>query len=125
LRIGIFILLVSLSSAPALAASTVKPGPSQTDYMFQCGATFIINAHALQDGPKSAKARAQAQAYESRFNKLAAMAEASFEENRMSKSEARTYLQKHVDTMSAIFAKDPDSMKRFVTLCDARFPEKQ
>ena len=125
MRIGIFILLVSLSSAPALAASTVKPGPSQTDYMFQCGATFIINAHALQDGPKSAKARAQAQAYESRFNKLAAMAEASFEENRMSKSEARTYLQKHVDTMSAIFAKDPDSMKRFVTLCDARFPEKQ
>lgn len=125
MRIGIFILLASLSSAPALAASTVKPGPSQTDYMFQCGATFIINARALQDGPKSAKARAQAQAYESRFNKLAAMAEASFEENRMSKSEARTYLQKHVDTMSAIFAKDPDSMKRFVTLCDARFPDKQ
>ncbi|MQB21090.1 hypothetical protein DXT90_10655 [Agrobacterium tumefaciens] len=125
MRIAIFILLASLSSAPALAASTVKPGPSQTDYMFQCGATFIINAHALQDGPKSAKARAQAQAYESRFNKLAAMAEASFEENRMSKSEARTYLQKHVDTMSAIFAKDPDSMKRFVTLCDARFPEEQ
>ncbi|MDP9571064.1 UNVERIFIED_ORG: hypothetical protein J2W66_001524 [Agrobacterium larrymoorei] len=125
MRIGIFILLASLASAPALAASTAKPGPSQTDYMFQCGATFIINAHALQDGPKSAKARAQAQAYESRFNKLAAMAEASFEENRMSKSEARTYLQKHVDTMSAIFAKDPDSMKRFVTLCDARFPEKQ
>ncbi len=125
MRIGIFILLASLSSAPVLAASTAKPGPSQTDYMFQCGATFIINAHALQDGPKSAKARAQAQAYESRFNKLAAMAEASFEENRMSKSEARTYLQKHVDTMSAIFAKDPDSMKRFVTLCDARFPEKQ
>ncbi|MEH3125338.1 hypothetical protein [Agrobacterium cavarae] len=125
MRIGIFILLASLSSAPALAASTVKPGPSQTDYMFQCGATFIINAHALQDGPKSAKARAQAQDYESRFNKLAAMAEASFEENRMSKSEARTYLQKHVDTMSAIFAKDPDSMKRFVTLCDARFPDKQ
>ena len=125
MRIGIFILLASLSSAPALAASTVKPGPSQTDYMFQCGATFIINAHALQDGPKSAKARAQAQAYESRFNKLAAMAEASFEENRMSKSEAWTYLQKHVDTMSAIFAKDPDSMKRFVTLCDARFPDKQ
>lgn len=125
MRIGIFILLASLSSTPALAASTAKPGPSQTDYMFQCGATFIINAHALQDGPKSAKARAQAQAYESRFNKLAAMAEASFEENRMSKSEARTYLQKHVDTMSAIFAKDPDSMKRFVTLCDARFPEKQ
>ncbi|WP_113266742.1 hypothetical protein [Agrobacterium cavarae] len=125
MRIGIFILLASLSSAPALAASTVKPGPSQTDYMFQCGATFIINAHALQDGPKSAKARAQAQAYESRFNKLAAMAEASFEENRMSKSEARTYLQKHVDTMSAIFTKDPDSMKRFVTLCDARFPDKQ
>lgn len=125
MRIGIFILLASLSSAPALAASTVKPGPSQTDYMFQCGATFIINAHALQDGPKSAKARVQAQAYESRFNKLAAMAEASFEENRMSKSEARTYLQKHVDTMSAIFAKDPDSMKRFVTLCDARFPDKQ
>lgn len=93
--------------------------------MFQCGATFIINAHALNDGPKSAKARAQAKDYESRFNKLAAMAEASFEENRMSKSEARTYLQKHVDTMSAIFAKDPDSMKRFVTLCDARFPEKQ
>ncbi len=125
MRIGIFILLASLSSTPALAASTVKPGPSQTDYMFQCGATFIINAHALQDGPKSAKARAQAQAYESRFNKLAAMAEASFEENRMSKSEARTYLQKHVDTMSAIFAKDPDSMKRFVTLCDERFPDKQ
>lgn len=93
--------------------------------MFQCGATFIINAQALKDGPKSAKAREQAKHYEGKFNKLAAMAEASFEENRMAKSEARTYLQKHVDTMSAIFAKDPDSMKRFVTLCDAQFPDAQ
>ncbi|MDQ1186313.1 hypothetical protein [Agrobacterium larrymoorei] len=125
MRIGMFILLASLSASPALAASTIKPGPSETDYMFQCGATFLINAHALNDGPKSAKARAQAKDYESRFNKLAAMAEASFEENRMSKSEALTYLQKHVDTMSAIFAKDPDSMKRFVTMCDARFPANQ
>ena len=125
MRIGIFVLLASLSASPALAASTAKPGPSETDYMFQCGATFIINAQALKEGAKSAKARVQAKDYESRFNKLAAMAEASFEENRMSKSEARTYLQKHVDTMSAIFAKDPDAMKRFVTLCDARFPDKQ
>lgn len=125
MRIGIFVLLASLSASPALAASTVKPGPSKTDYMFQCGATFIINAQALKDGPKSAKAREQAKHYEGKFNKLAAMAEASFEENRMAKSEARTYLQKHVDTMSAIFAKDPDSMKRFVTLCDAQFPDAQ
>ncbi|WP_296100021.1 hypothetical protein [uncultured Agrobacterium sp.] len=122
MRIGVLVLLASVSASSAFAAN-IKPGPSETDYLFQCSATFIINAHALKDSGKSAKIQAKAAEYDSKFNKLATRARASFEENRRTKAEASAYLQKHVDTMSVLFAKEPEVMTRFVQQCDTRYQD--
>lgn len=122
MRVGIFLLLAGLWTSSALAAN-LKPGPSETDYLFQCSATFIINAHELKDSGKSPKIKTKAAEYESRFKTLAARAEASFEEHRRSRAEALAYLQKHVDTMSVMFANEPEVMKRFLQQCDTRYPD--
>jgi len=91
--------------------------------MFQCSATFIIKAHDLKSDGKPTKTElSQAEAYMDKFDAVSAQAIASFERNRRTRKEASDYLQQHVDTMSGIFAEDPTVMRRFLRICDKRFP---
>lgn len=123
MRHGMLLALASTLAFPAHAAS-INPGPSATDYMFQCGATFIIKAYTLKGEAKPTKAQQQqAVQYTEKFNDLAAKAEASFVKFNRTAKDARNYMQQHVDEMNVIFAQDPATARRFLRLCDARFPD--
>ncbi|MCP2136669.1 hypothetical protein J2S28_003772 [Rhizobium sp. SLBN-94] len=115
---AIVLLLVGFFTTPSYGQGSVGLGPNSNEHPFQCGAAFAIMAKVYKEAGDAKKSAD----YRTKFDKLAAQAEGIFEKSHRSKGDAQAYMQKHVDSLTAVAEKDATLVINFTQRCDQRFP---
>ncbi len=115
---AIVLLLVVAFGTPSYGQYSAELGPNTDEHSFHCGAAFALMAKVYQEtGDAKMSAR-----YQTKFDKLATQAESIFERSQRTKSDAEAYMQKHVDSLTAVAEKDAALVINFARLCHQRFP---
>lgn len=115
---AIILLLFVAFGTPSYGQDPAELGANTDEHPFQCGAAFAMMAAVYQEAG-DAKMSA---GYQTKFDKLATQTESMFERSQRSKSDAESYMQKHVDSLAAVAEKDAALVINFARLCDQRFP---
>ena len=118
MRLLLPLVVIGTLASPAYGQDPGRLSPNSSEHLFQCGAAFAIMAKVYQE----ARQMDRSTGYQAKFEKLAEQAEDVFAQSNHSKSNAEAYMQKHVDDLSAIAAKDTKLLINFSRVCDQRFP---
>ncbi|MGW9232420.1 hypothetical protein ACWGPT_16285 [Pseudorhizobium sp. NPDC055634] len=118
MRLLLSLIAIGTLATPSYGEESAKLSPNSSEHLFQCGAAFAIMAKVSQEAGQADRSAG----YEAKFEKLAAQAEDLFDQSNRSKSDAKAYMQKHVDDLIAVSAKDAKLVINFSRVCDQRFP---
>jgi len=102
-----------------ISASAAPVNPQYDDYPVQCGAIYFL----YWKGYLSENQPTMAEAYRRKHESLAEKAARILEARGLSKHEANAYMQKHIDRLADIAAKDTKAFVDFKRLCDGKFPQ--
>ncbi|MCM2473918.1 hypothetical protein HGO38_10585 [Rhizobium sp. CG5] len=118
MRLLVALIAIGTLATPSYGQDSTKLGPNSSEDLFQCGAAFAIMAKVYQEAGQMDRSTK----YQAKFEKLAAQAEDVFAQSNRSESDAKAYMQKHVDDLIAVSAKDTKLVINFSRVCDQRFP---
>ncbi|MGA1802660.1 hypothetical protein [Rhizobium sp. HT1-10] len=117
IKLTVAAIMVGTLATPAYGQGSVGQVPEVDDRLFQCGAAFAIMSEVY----KAAGNAELSTSYALQFNRLAEQAEGIFARSNRSKSDAQAYMQRHVQTLSAVADKDAKLVIGLAQVCEQRY----